>query len=170
MRLNNLIKVSLLVYILIAPSTPSRKFFFLIFIMNWGFIKYGISWIFSVNSIHPWSFWTKKWNSLGEICCCVNLIPIFIVWKLHIYIYIFQFLTFFLNILLKKNYTKHYVSRLITILSSPNSLNNFKYLYTYIIVLKHQLNRVYWLMRIERSETICINEYENWEAVLIIAL
>ena len=25
-------------------------------------------------------------------------------------------------------------------------------------------------MKIERSETICINKYENWEAVLIIAL
>ena len=29
---------------------------------------------------------------------------------------------------------------------------------------------VYWLMRIARSETICINKYENWEASLIIAL
>ena len=33
----------------------------------------------------------------------------------------------------------------------------------------YMLTHVYWLMRIERSE-ICINKYENWEAVLIIAL
>ena len=39
-----------------------------------------------------------------------------------------------------------------------------------IFVVKHQLTHVYWLMRIERSETICFNKYENWEAVLIIAL
>ena len=81
-------------------------------------------------------------------------------------IYIFNISVFKLHILLKKNYTKHNVSRLMTILSSPNSLNNFEYIYTYIFVVKHQLNHVYWLMRIERSETICINEYENWEALL----
>ena len=28
-------------------------------------------------------------------------------------------------------------------------------------------NQIYLLMRIERSKTICINRYENWEAVLL---
>ena len=53
--------------------------------------------------------------------CCVLIV--------YIYLYIFQFL----NILLKKNYSKHNVSRIMTILSSQNSLNI--YIYIYIIAL-----------------------------------
>ena len=49
-----------------------------------------------------------------------------------LYIFIFHFK---LHILLKNNYTKHNVSRLMTILSSQNSLNN-----TYIYIRQEAFN------------------------------
>ena len=55
-----------------------------------------------------------------------SLVSFFHKRRCFIYIFIFHFK---LHILLKNNYTKHNVSRLMTILSSQNSLNN---IYIYI--------------------------------------
>ena len=35
------------------------------------------------------------------------------------------------------------------------------YNHRYTLNTLNILNHVYWLMRIERSETVCINKYEN---------
>ena len=42
-----------------------------------------------------------------------------------------------------------------------NKVRMYIYLLSCFFSVKHQLNHVYCLMRIESSETICINKYEN---------